>query len=455
MSTDLCLAELELERLRQRASDGVKDESYFAQERFFQIIIAREKELGPKGRDSFLYYSPLQDADVPFDGDAECRRKTFFQPPDRWLGATSASSHRSRSAPAESRPRSETARASDSVVSRPRSEAAQSEAPPPRPPKQEYWKCEDCGGEADAPPPPPPRAPGVKSHKCEDCRGWFMASEVMIDVDVKDVGYDWQGHLPKRCFACLQNGPGGPRWDMDEPQARKLFNKLSASKRKHRQYMLNEHVSKRARTISWQEALQDIEREHGLSTAEWRRVVADKAKEFAVRVLLAFGRSTPHEKHMMAKGFDRFTNNMKKAADDPDLVPKLEFLFHDHAADFLEEITEGINDHYLCRRKGCNFVGPNTHWIISSTGGQFRCPDCGERYQPWRSVEDKNNDTFIPAQKILIFSRLDDADCRLLSKALLKDYVSMPVKRDVSMVLTLWPDTITQNLINEFNQLCV
>jgi hypothetical protein len=171
--------------------------------------------------------------------------------------------------------------------------------------------------------------------------------------------------------------------------------------------MLNEHVTKRARTISWQEALQDIEREHGLSTAEWRRVVADRAKIFAVRVLLAFGRSTPIEKHMMAKGFDRFTNNMKKAADDPDLVPKLEFLFHDHAADFLDEITEGIHDHYLCRRKGCNFVGPNAHWIISSTGGQFRCPDCGERYQPWRSIEDKTHDTFIPAQKILIFSRLD------------------------------------------------
>jgi hypothetical protein len=56
----------------------------------------------------------------------------------------------------------------------------------------------------------------------------FMASEVMIDVDIKDVGYDWQGYLPKRCFACLQYGPGKPRWDLDEPQARRLFNKLSA-----------------------------------------------------------------------------------------------------------------------------------------------------------------------------------------------------------------------------------
>ena len=50
----------------------------------------------------------------------------------------------------------------------------------------------------------------------------------------------------------------------------------------------------------------------------------------------------------------------------------------------------------------------------------------------------------------MIFARLDDADFRLFPKALLKDYVSKPVTRDVSMVLTLWPETITQNLINEF-----
>jgi len=230
MSAHRCIAELELERLREQARHTVNDNSYLIEKRFFEIILAREKELGLKGRDSFLYCPETPDADVPFQGDAACTRSRFFLPPDRWLGATSASSQRSRSAPAESRPlgrdtarvsdsvvsrpRSEaaesealpsrpgcdTAQVWDSVVSRPRSEAAESEALPSRPPRQEYWKEEGCGGEADAPPPPPPRSSGLKSNQCADCNGMFMASEVMIDVDIKDVGYDWQGHLPKRCF---------------------------------------------------------------------------------------------------------------------------------------------------------------------------------------------------------------------------------------------------------------
>ena len=46
MSQDLCLAQLELLRLRRRKCDeyGIKDQRYFAEERFFQIIIAREKK---------------------------------------------------------------------------------------------------------------------------------------------------------------------------------------------------------------------------------------------------------------------------------------------------------------------------------------------------------------------------------------------------------------------------
>ena len=271
-----------------------------------------------------------------------------------------------------------------------------------------------------------------------------MASEVMIDVE--DPNYDWQGHLPKRCFSCLQNGPQGARFQGSEHEARKEFNKLSAHRRLNRRIQRGEQVQKRARTLSWQQALRDIEREHGLSTAAWRKQVGDRAKQFAVSVFMAFARGTPEVKAMMVRGLHRFTDNMKKAADDPDLIPKLEYVFHEHAADNLDEIVHGVEDYYLCRRKGCLFVGPNTHWIISSTEGQFRCPDCGERYFPWKKIE--GSDTFIPAQKILIFDKGDDF--RFLPQAVLSEFGSMVDPRDVEMVLTLWPDTTTQNLINEF-----
>ena len=71
MSQDLCLAQLELRRLQERARDQdlVKDERYFAEERFYQIIIGREQEMGAAGRDAFLIYCPMQGADNPFPDD--------------------------------------------------------------------------------------------------------------------------------------------------------------------------------------------------------------------------------------------------------------------------------------------------------------------------------------------------------------------------------------------------
>ena len=50
----------------------------------------------------------------------------------------------------------------------------------------------------------------------------------------------------------------------------------------------------------------------------------------------------------------------------------------------------------------------------------------------------------------MIFSRIDDADFVLVPKDYCERYVNAKANRKVSMVLTLWPDTITQNLINEF-----
>ena len=89
---------------------------------------------------------------------------------------------------------------------------------------------------------------------------------------------------------------------------------------------------------------------------------------------------------------------MELAATDELLESKLTFLFHDRAGDNLSEIMNRMDDYYMCRRKACCFVGPNTHWIKSASGGQFRCPDCGEKYKPWVKLE--GSDTFLPCSKI-------------------------------------------------------
>jgi hypothetical protein len=111
----------------------------------------------------------------------------------------------------------------------------------------------------------------------------------------------------------------------------------------------------------------------------------------------------------------------------------------------------GLDDYYMCRRIECGFVGPNAHWIKSVSGGKFRCPDCGEQHHPWVKIE--GSDAFIPAQKILIFGLLDTGpekrSFELKSPALF-DHSEFEFPTNIQMQLTMWPDTVTQSLINEF-----
>ena len=49
---------------------------------------------------------------------------------------------------------------------------------------------------------------GRYKNQCDECKLWFMPSGVLINSS--DPSFDWQGHLPLRCFRCLQlRGPWG------------------------------------------------------------------------------------------------------------------------------------------------------------------------------------------------------------------------------------------------------
>ena len=142
---------------------------------------------------------------------------------------------------------------------------------------------------------------------------------------------------------------------------------------------------------------------------------------------------------------------MEFAADDEMLESKLTFMFHEQAGDNLSEIMEGVGCYYIDRRKECGFVGPNTHWIRSAGGGKFRCPDCGQQYHPWVKIE--GSETFLPAQRILIFGMLDTSPAKAsfeLRSPALFDLTEFRFPTAIQTQLTLWPDTVTESLINEF-----
>jgi hypothetical protein len=150
----------------------------------------------------------------------------------------------------------------------------------------------------------------------------------------------------------------------------------------------------------------------------------------------------------MQESIERFRDNSRRAADDPDLVPKLHALFHSHAGDNLDQIVKGVDHFYLCRFLTCLYVGPSTHWIVSKSGGQFRCPDCGQQYRPWRSIG--GSDSYIAAQKIMVFDHCQDSDYDFTPAAVIQEFGGPQRNREVQMVLTMWPDTDVTNLINNF-----
>ena len=175
----------------------------------------------------------------------------------------------------------------------------------------------------------------------------------------------------------------------------------------------------------WLKSHRDIGRGHALTLEEFRRLLGDRAKQLAATFCVGFQKSSPEHQALYI--------NM----DDEMLEPKLTFLCPESAGHNLSEIMNRMDDYYMCRRKACCFVGPNAHWIKSASGGQFRCPDCGEQYKPW--VKLKGSDTFLPCNKILIFGALHGLD---------HDKFEFPT--EIRMHLVLWPDTVTESLINEF-----
>ncbi len=105
---------------------------------------------------------------------------------------------------------------------------------------------------------------------------------------------------------------------------------------------------------------------------------------------------------------------------------------------FMSEIVTGLDEYYICRKKDCLFVGLNTDWI--ENGGQYRCPSCTTRYQPW--VQGQG---LIPAQKMLVVHPHDTLDTALGSME----------KGAVNFYLMEWQETSTQTLTNKFKEIAL
>ncbi len=213
----------------------------------------------------------------------------------------------------------------------------------------------------------------------------------------------------------------------------------------------------RVRAMTYQKVLEDLLAEYpGTSKAKRRAILAERAQLFVDAYRAARESMTAEQNARTEAALDRFHDEYERAADDIDFQAKLaETMFpQDHYAQFMDDINKFMSMNFSCRRKICRHFGRATEWIQSvlwppdleydnngelidpqpkpkmdmdealAYGGQYMCPKCGCIYQPW--VVDLTN--LVPAQKVFAV-RVNSTQWNVW--------------------LCEWPDTTTQNLINE------
>ena len=136
----------------------------------------------------------------------------------------------------------------------------------------------------------------------------------------------------------------------------------------------------------------------------------------------------PRTKEAALAAFRKWSMDLKKQADNPEYVGTMEVeLWSDHKlAEYTSELMQGVDDYYLCRKKDCALVLPNTHWIECEGHAWYRCPACSTQYRPW-----VQQPSLMQAQKCLVVE--DGAK--------------------VTFHLMMWPDTSTQVLMNRLKSI--
>ncbi len=238
-----------------------------------------------------------------------------------------------------------------------------------------------------------------------------------------------------------------------------------------------------ARDLDFQKLREKIEAEHGkLSQRLLRTALFSDVTSFAE----AFAKtmfSGPH-KERQAKAFQNFDENMKQLAYDVNFkIAALDDTFGTtRFHEYLDRVTGGVNQHFICQEPGCKRFFPSDCWIQAykpHTGGtaelpnlwQYRCPYCSWAYGAHKLLEDgtfgKNGWTsqlpLVPAHKIMAVedfyqgapvhtrtaesnvtfknSALDTTDERLTAACMQRD--------GYTFFLCHWEDKVTETLMKD------
>jgi hypothetical protein len=163
------------------------------------------------------------------------------------------------------------------------------------------------------------------------------------------------------------------------------------------------------------------------SMKDYRKRVVEAMVQVPLNFQSAFRGSSPETQEQYKQDFQVWQEEHEKKAQDPGYVPQPlqpleDELFSDHQVlQYISEITEGINEYYICRHLDCGMITRNSTWVQAKDREKYRCPSCTKEYKPWQERPG------VPSQanKVMIVERPE---------------------KDPLFVLMVWPDTATTKL---------
>ena len=275
--------------------------------------------------------------------------------------------------------------------------------------------------------------------------------------------------------------------DNEEENQKAFRTKARSSWRTRQAKALNDYTQK-VRNMNWDKFNQNLEADFpGLNKAEARAKFRSLAGHMAERVYEAIAAMPPRTRQVVIEAMDTFEVQLARKANikDGDLetfdkqappgssstvrgeedqedsnslgyIPRVTTnIFLDTASfQWVDTVVAGINEYWICRFLDCLLITASVCWLKNGDGGwQFRCPACQRLYQPWVKTAGR-----IPAQKVLCLT-----DSAYHPPLMLCDDNMQPAPVEASMVrnacltlggtlvttiLSQWPDTSTENLIN-------
>ena len=164
-------------------------------------------------------------------------------------------------------------------------------------------------------------------------------------------------------------------------------------------------------------ASEQIHQEHpGLNKAEVRAQVRARILALVDRFTVDILSSTEAERARVMAAFRQWDEDTIKSALDPDwdrhaFFQRIEA--DNNLTEWASKISNTMQQHYICRKIGCQAVVDNKHWLrkisphasIKEQRGRYNCPHCLNAYRPW--IQQTN---LVPAQKALIVAAPDTMD---------------------------------------------